>query len=121
MWFASVSSLLPSRRATAALRLEVLEGRTVPSFVPAPAFPVNPSLLSAQSDFNHDGISDRVDTAGGRVSVQLGNTDGTFQAPQILGLPRAGTGDQSPVGIRTGDMNNDGNLDLVIVASTPPA
>ncbi len=45
-----------------------------------------------------------------RVVILLGNGDGTFQSPQTFSVP-------SPIGIATGDFNEDGNEDLAVVES----
>ncbi len=61
-------------------------------------------------DFNGDGKLDMVvvDNSGGRVSVLLGNGDGTFQSPVDYAV-----GSAPSVGL-AGDFNNDGKLDLAI-------
>jgi hypothetical protein len=45
-----------------------------------------------------------------RVVILLGNGDGTFQPPRTFAVP-------SPIGIATGDFNEDGNEDLAVVES----
>jgi len=45
-----------------------------------------------------------------RVVILLGNVDGTFQPPRMFSAP-------SPIGIATGDFNEDGNEDLAVVES----
>jgi len=73
---------------------------------PPGAFP----LITA--DFNGDGI---LDIAGlgtsNNVIVQLGNGDGTFQAPQTYSV---GSG---PINMIAADFNGDGKLDLAITTS----
>ncbi len=64
----------------------------------------------AEGDFNHDGKPDLV-IGGDSISVQLGNGDGTFQAPSVAGvLPIAY---DRVVELAVADVNNDGNPDLV--------
>jgi len=65
---------------------------------------VLPSLV----DVNHDGKLDLVYLAEDEVVTQLGNGDGTFGPPQIF--PLAGNAQALAIG----DMNGDGNPDLVI-------
>ncbi len=67
-------------------------------------------------DFNNDGIADLVDWGTeyvgqpqNRVNIRLGNGDGAFQPPIILNQPYA-------YYLDVGDLNNDGNDDLVISA-----
>jgi hypothetical protein len=45
-----------------------------------------------------------------RVVILLGNGDGTFQPPRTFSAP-------NPIGIATGDFNEDGNEDLAVVES----
>jgi hypothetical protein len=94
--------------------LEVLEARTVPSFVTGINTPTGPSPNAlAIGDFNHDGKMDVVTVSTGNfknvANVQLGNGDGTFQAPAVY------TTDANPVAVAVGDLNGDGKLDLVVV------
>jgi Tol biopolymer transport system component len=71
----------------------------------------------ALADVNGDGILDAVVTiqgAMGTVEVLLGNGDGTFSGdPPTLNVAR------SPVFVATGDLNNDGVVDLVVAQMTP--
>lgn len=65
------------------------------------------------ADFNQDEILDLVITNwdSSDVSVLLGRGDGTFQ-PQ-----RRFDAAAFPIGVTAGDVNNDGNLDLVVIDS----
>ena len=53
-----------------------------------------------------------VDQANNSAAVLLGNGDGTFQT--AVGYPVGGNG----TSLITGDMNNDGNLDLLLVSTS---
>lgn len=61
------------------------------------------------ADFNHDGKVDLcvANTVGGKVSILLGNGDGTFQPQQVVTV--SGT----PSGIAAIDVNGDGHTDVV--------
>jgi hypothetical protein len=103
------------RRTTALPLLELLEDRTVPSFLPAVNYPVGHSPQGIVSgDFKGDGVSDLAiaNTQDNTVSVLLGNVnstthkgDGTFQAAKTYTV---GT---QPVSIAVG--NFDGHVDIV--------
>ena len=74
----------------------------------------------AVGDFNGDGKSDLVVAdfqinSPGKVSVLLGNGDGTFQAAQSV----AAGGAAVPF-VAVGDFNGDGKLDLVVINDAPP-
>src|SRR5262245_58434013 len=76
--------------------LEILEDRCVPA-------------SSVWADFNGDALLDlaTANSLSGEVSIVLGNDDGTSQPAQnyaVAGYPNC---------IVAGDVNNDGNLDLV--------
>jgi hypothetical protein len=66
----------------------------------------------AVGDFNKDGKLDLITTSSdGNFGLNLGDGDGTFQAPiGVTGVPGAGMG-----GIAAGDFNKDGNLDFATV------
>jgi len=73
-------------------------------------------------DFNHDGKADVavacVFPSSDGVSVLIGKGDGTFVTyPNPPGAPvpfkSYNAGNQTPGYITTGDLNGDGNLDLV--------
>jgi hypothetical protein len=73
----------------------------------------------AVADLNGDGKPDMVETTcfystcaggSGALVVQLGNGDGTFQAPQVYN-----SGGYLPVMVTLGDVNLDGKLDAVVV------
>jgi hypothetical protein len=101
----------------ALVRLEHLEARWVPSFLPAVTYPVgtNPDAI-AVGDFNGDGKPDLAVVNGGAypqyqgsVSILLNQGNGTF-APAVS-YPV----EHSPVAVAVGDFNGDGKLDLAVV------
>jgi hypothetical protein len=64
----------------------------------------------AVADFNSDGRADLAVTSpnSSKVSVAVGNGNGTFQTPTAIGVANI------PRGIVAADLNNDGRTDLVV-------
>ena len=64
------------------------------------------------ADFNNDGIEDlaTINTNSWTISILIGAGDGSFPTHTELS-----TGLQFPAGIDVGDLNGDGNLDLVVI------
>jgi len=105
--------------ATAPAAVSVLLGNGKHSFGQAKniavfTLPGSEALQVIAADFNHDGKSDiayRTITDLNRITVQLGNGDGTFQTPTVV----------TSAGFTTvfstfsiGDFNNDGILDFAV-------
>lgn len=85
------------------------------------AYPFNPQTptilggdmhLVESADFNNDGKNDLVVTDGksmAGIGILYGNGNGTFQAPLILG-----DGVPYEYGLTVGDINADGDIDIVV-------
>src|SRR5579885_2217037 len=120
MWFRSLSdprkshaggsSQRPGRRPAASrLLLETLEDRTLPSFLAPVNYPVGtgPAAVVAANLRGNDQLDLVTANVGDNtISVQLANTDGTFQSAQAYGTGAA------PVSLAVGDFNGDGKLDV---------
>ncbi len=82
----------------------------VPIFGPIASFSTAAPGGVAAADFNNDGRIDvaTADPIAGVVTVQSGNGDGTFNAPQTV------YSGGEPEQLVTADLNADGNADLVV-------
>jgi len=117
MWFSALSILgRPSFGHTAVrckpvptrLTLEVMEDRSVPSFL-APVTSSGGGGSLAVGDFNQDGRADIAFLSpNNTVTVSLSNGDGTFRQSSILGSAKGGL-----YSAFVSDQNGDGNLDVV--------
>jgi len=68
----------------------------------------------ALGDFNKDGKVGAVVSVAGTVQIAFGNGNGTFQSPAKVfstGLEAQGAGN-----VEAGDLDGDGNLDIVLIA-----
>ena len=108
---------MPHRLLTAAFLLSasaLLAAQSAPSFeLNRDTTTINNAGTIVQGDFNGDGKPDLV-TGGGpasqnQLTLRLGNGDGTFQAPTVIGT----AGDSQIRDLLAADINNDGKLDLV--------
>src|SRR5438105_13477457 len=87
--------------------VEVLEDRAVPAFLaPVSTAAGVTANGTAVGDFNGDAIPDIVSVGNisgrGVISVNLGNGDGTFQAPLICN-----SGNSNPLQVRGGDFDGE--------------
>ena len=74
MWFRSVSSR--PKPAPSRLAVEVLEDRTVPTFLPVASFPVETSRDNLTvGDFNNDAIPDLIASAEGDLEDRRPEND----------------------------------------------
>src|SRR5262249_40609416 len=97
-------------RLSRILRVEPLEARTVPSFLPPADYATDASPQAVVvGDFNADGVPDLVtpNFQGGTVSVLLGNGDGSFQGARNSVVNKA-------FSAAAGDFNGDGLQDLAV-------
>src|SRR5262249_35985137 len=110
----------PSVKRPAALKLEVLEDRTVPSFASAVAYGADTSAQAvATGDFNNDGILDLAvaNSGSSSVSVLPGSSGGTFgTATNHTTIDGAGFG-SGPRALAVGDLDKDGYLDIATANS----
>jgi hypothetical protein len=79
----------------------------------------NPTPI-ATGDFNNDGKADVVVQVSGtnQLEVFLGKGDGTFQAPKAVSVSLPSGYYLTSAPIVAADFNQDGNVDLVVVASS---
>ena len=108
---------VPSSLGTAPNKLGIKLGNGTGNFIAGPTLTTGDRPLAvATGDFNGDGSEDVVaanlgagDNDPGSLSIHQGNGDGTFVTPHVT----IGTA-VSPREITVGDLNGDGDLDLVV-------
>jgi hypothetical protein len=97
------------------LCLEALEGRCLPSFITAPAYPAGSNAYAvAVKDFNGDGRVDMAvvnDYASGTVTILKGNPDGSFKPAGSFPVG------SYPTALVAADLNGDGKADLAVANS----
>jgi hypothetical protein len=102
------------KQATFRPRVEVLEGRDLPSFAAPTSIPVyNPVGLVA-ADLNGDGKPDLITTNGSGITVLLATGHGKYAGANYY----YGGGTNTPTALAVADVNGDGKPD-VIVANDP--
>jgi hypothetical protein len=83
-----------------------------PSPFPPPSQGTSPVALTS-GDFNNDGVTDlaSLDGPAGRLTIELGQGDGTFQTAASYAVGPA------PTGLVAADVNGDGRLDLAVATA----
>jgi uncharacterized repeat protein (TIGR01451 family) len=85
------------------------QNATVVGTLPSPMFDYT------AADLRKNGNLDLIGVGGGGVQVQLGNGDGTFQAPVGYGI--GGNCGDSRCGVRVADFDGDGIPDIAVVVT----